>query len=285
MAQWISRNLPQGVPIASIATGVEFVTGHRNLNLHGVTSPQFFGNLTAEREAGTWEGLARLLPSDRPEYLLTSSAIQEGSALMRELVSSVALHESVSLGDELLLMRLRWDLVGRQARPVSPTTFAAVSGLAEVDQLNVCDSRDEAAHDYSYESSLGNVTLRGAVVIDTYRPSSFTIADGGRAILGGETMRIATPRAGRDLTVVARVHGEPRVAVMRSAGSAIMSIALANQTFHAEVGQASGGREASRLQAGWNEIVFKVPAALLHDATTQLRLRGSYSAYHYWFYQ
>ena len=42
--EWISANLPPGVAIANLATSVEYLTGHRNLNLHGVTSPTFFGN-------------------------------------------------------------------------------------------------------------------------------------------------------------------------------------------------------------------------------------------------
>ena len=57
-AAWISKNLPPGVAIANLATSVEYLTGHRSLNLHGVTSPAFFGNRAAEREAGVVEALA-----------------------------------------------------------------------------------------------------------------------------------------------------------------------------------------------------------------------------------
>ena len=42
-ADWIKRNLPRGVAMANVATSVEYLTGHHNLNLHGVTSPAFFG--------------------------------------------------------------------------------------------------------------------------------------------------------------------------------------------------------------------------------------------------
>ncbi len=57
MADWIRANLPPGVAIANAATSVEYLTGHRNLNLHGVTSPAFVGTRTADREAGMFESL------------------------------------------------------------------------------------------------------------------------------------------------------------------------------------------------------------------------------------
>ena len=70
-ARWILRsNIPPGTPIANLATSVEYLTGHRNLNLHGVTSPAFFGDHAAEREADAFEGLGRLSPPDRPPYLI-----------------------------------------------------------------------------------------------------------------------------------------------------------------------------------------------------------------------
>ncbi|HKC13274.1 MAG TPA: hypothetical protein VKI41_14685, partial [Vicinamibacteria bacterium] len=34
-ADWITRNLPRGVAMANIATSIEYLTGHRNTNLHG----------------------------------------------------------------------------------------------------------------------------------------------------------------------------------------------------------------------------------------------------------
>ncbi len=284
-AQWISRNLPKGVHIANIATGIEYLTGHRNLNLHGVTSPQFFGNLTAEREAGTLESLARLPVDERPEYLLTSTAVQEGSALMRELVTGSPLFESSSLGDELLLLRMRWDLVGRQSRPASPEALAATAGLSEVDRLNVCDRHDEQAHHYSYDSRLGGLVLRGAVVLDTYKDKSLLVADGGRAILGAERMRIATPLDGHDLVVVLRATAAPNVAVLRASGSGIVSLDLSEQTVQVDGISVRGGRSTVRLRPGWNEIVLRVPAAQIEAPWTELTISGRYAAYHYWFYQ
>ena len=55
-----AHRCPAGVAMANVATSVEYLTGHRNVNLHGVTSPAFFGTRAGEREAGMLEGLARL---------------------------------------------------------------------------------------------------------------------------------------------------------------------------------------------------------------------------------
>jgi hypothetical protein len=71
-AHWIRRNLPPGTAMANLATSVEYLTGHRSLNLHGVTTPDFFGGHAAEREADTFEGLRRLAPASRPTYLITT---------------------------------------------------------------------------------------------------------------------------------------------------------------------------------------------------------------------
>ena len=65
-AHWIRRNLPPGTAMANLATSVEYLTGHRSLNLHGVTTPDFFGGHAAEREADTFEGLRRLAPAVAP---------------------------------------------------------------------------------------------------------------------------------------------------------------------------------------------------------------------------
>ena len=66
----IGERLPPGVAIANAATSVEYLTGHANLNLHGVSSPAFVGGRTAEREASMFEALGRLPGSERPPYLL-----------------------------------------------------------------------------------------------------------------------------------------------------------------------------------------------------------------------
>ncbi|HET8648023.1 MAG TPA: hypothetical protein VFO85_21180, partial [Vicinamibacteria bacterium] len=84
-AGWISRHLPPGTAMANIATSVEYLTGHRNLNLHGVTSPAFFGAHASEREAAAFEVLGRLPPGERPGFLISTRSVQESLPTMREL--------------------------------------------------------------------------------------------------------------------------------------------------------------------------------------------------------
>ena len=68
MAAFIRAELPQGVAIANAATSVEYLTGHRNLNLHGVTSPAFVGGPHGRARGGDvrdrWRGSPRA--SGRP---------------------------------------------------------------------------------------------------------------------------------------------------------------------------------------------------------------------------
>jgi hypothetical protein len=286
-ADWIAKNLPPGTPMANIATSVEYLTGHRNLNLHGVTSPAFFGNRTAEREAGVFEALSRLPAAERPAYLITSVSVQEGSEIMKELVAGAPLYQSNSFSDELLVYRMRYDLVGKNAGLFLPGTREAVEGLDEVDRLNVCDSRDEAAHGYSFSSRLGNLRLHGTVKIDAYAVGESgreMVADAGRAILGRESFRVRT-RKGRDLTVVMRTAAAVRVAVLRASGSGTHEIAVPEAGIVVTAGGRPGGRVVYKPRPGWNEVVFRIPGNVLDDGETPLVLAGRYAPFYYWFFQ
>jgi 4-amino-4-deoxy-L-arabinose transferase-like glycosyltransferase len=286
MAEWIRTHLPPGVAIANAATSVEYLTGHRSLNLHGVTSPAFFGNRTAEREAGTFEALSRLETAQRPPYLLTSAAVQAGSALMRELTEGPPLFSTLSLADDLLLFHLRSDLPGRQAAPHLPATFQAVAGRREVDRLNVCDARDEAAHGYAHESRLGDLRLHGTVKIADYAegPLPLRVADAGRAILGGERFRVRT-QAGRGLVIVMRTTAAVEAAVLRASGSGVRPLEIAEGRLEILVGGKPAGRLALRPGPGWSEVVFSLPAAAVEDGRSEIELKGRYASYFYWFYQ
>ena len=287
MAEWIRTKLPPGTAIANAATSVEYLTGHRSLNLHGVTSPAFFGNRTSEREAGTFEALARLPVAERPPYLLTSVATQAGSALLRGLTEGPPLFATTSLGDELQLFRMRWDLPGSGVRPRMPATLRETTGLTEVDRLNVCDPREEQAHGYAFESSLGDLRLHGTVGIADYATDGGIperVADAGRAIFGHESFRVRT-RAGSDLVVVMRTRREVEVAVVRAAGSSRHALEIAEGRVEVEAGGRPVGGLALRPAPGWNELVLTVPASAVGDGATDLLLKGRYASYQYWFYQ
>jgi hypothetical protein len=287
-AQWISRNLPRGARMANVATSIEYLTGHHNVNLHGVTSPAFFGNTTAERDAGVLESLGRLERSERPEYLITTVSTQESQSTMQELVEGPPLYSSNSLADEILVFRMRYDIVGTNRTFRLPETSRAVLGLTEVDRLNVCDGHDEARHGYRFRSRLGDLRLNGTVRIAAYTlPGAAgpeVVADAGRPILGSESFRVRTKR-GRDLVVVLRSAASVQANVYRVSGSAQYGIEIPEAGIVVEAEGEPTQRVSFRPRPGWEEVVFRIPGGFLRDGETRLELTGRYAAFFYWFFQ
>lgn len=282
VARWIEAHLPAGTSVANLATSVEYLTGHHNVNLHGVTSPAFFGNRTAEREAGTLEALERLAPAERPRFLLTTASTHESLPSMRELVEPSPLFETSSLSDEILLFRMKYDVLGRDAGPWTAAAREAIAGREVVDQLDVCDSRDEREHGYRFESRRGGARLYGAARVAAYGDEK--VIDGGRVILGGESFEVRT-RAGRDLVVVVRTSAEGRANVMRASGSGQYAITLPEAVIEISAGGRPAATRRFRPAEGWDDQAFVVPASLISDGRTRLDLSGRYTAFHYWFYQ
>jgi hypothetical protein len=286
MASFIRDRLPAGVAIANVATSIEYLTGHRNLNPHGVTSPGFAGGRTAEREASMLESLSRLPAAQRPPYLLATRSGLEGSELLQAFADGPPLFETTSFGDDLVLLRARWGLLDGADEPALETARAAVAGLERQDSLDVCDPRDEAAHGYRVSSRRGELLIAGAVAIspvpgaDGPRP----LADAGRLVLGNESFRVRS-RAGRELVMVLRMRTPVPVRVMRAAGSGASEVALPE----AGLVVRASGREVARVGLrngeGWSEHVLRLPAEAIADGSTALELHGRYAAFHYWFYQ
>jgi hypothetical protein len=287
-AEWIKANLPPGAAMANVATSLEYLSGHRNLNLHGVTSPAFAGTRTAEKEAGLFEALARLPAAERPPFLITTVDSQEASALLRELASGEPLFRTTSFGDDLLVVRTRWDVVEGGGGTYREETARAVAGLTEVDRLNVADVRDEAAHAYRYESRRGDLHLAGSVRIDDY-PDGRRVADAGRAILGHESFRVKTAR-GRDLVVVFRTSATMEARLTRPpalglSGPPVFDVEMAEAGLRVRAGTRSLPPLSFTNAPGWNEHVFRIPGDALDEGTTPLLITGRYGSFRYWFYQ
>ena len=287
-ALWITRNLPRGVSIANLATSVEYLTGHRNLNLHGVTSPFFAGGRASEREAQAFEILGRLPADVRPSHLLTTESAQESYATMREMVREPPLFRSASFSsDEILIYPMRYDLAGRNARLYLPETLRSLEGLREVDRLNVCDPGDEESHDYDFASSRGNLRLTGTARIDRYTLGGTeleVVADGGRAILGHEAFSVRAEK-GKDLVVVMRTAAQVRANVLRAGGSAPFDIAFAEAGMIVQSAGITTARIQFRPRDGWDEYLFRIPGGFLKEGRTRLTLSGRYASFFYWFYQ
>ncbi len=285
-ADWISANLPSGIAIANAATSVEYLTGHHNLNLHGVTSPDFFGNKKAEREAGVYEALTRLPLGRRPVYLLSSVATQEANATLQAIVEPEPLFQTSSLSDELLIFRMKWSLVGKNLAPYLAATREATATWVEVDRLNICDSRDEATHRYRFESRLGDVELHGTARIADYvlPGKTETVIDSGRAIVGYESFDVSA-HARQPLLVVLRTANTQAANTFRAEGNRTVTLEFKEAGLKAAVFGQTCGRVNFDPRSGWDEVHFQLPADLIREGENRITLTGRYAAFQYWFYQ
>jgi hypothetical protein len=281
-ARWIRRNLPVGTPMANLATSVEYLTGHRNLNLHGVTTPDFFGDHAAEREADAFEGLRRLAPAARPPFLITTVSAQERFPIMRELVSGPPLFRSASFGDEIEVYGTRYELLERGREPM--LAMGQIGERTLVDRLNVCDSREESAHDYSFGSSAGAARLWGTVRIDAYAGGQAPIADGGRPILGHESFRVSA-RPGRDLLIVLRTASAIDANLLRVSGPQRVGVEFPEVVLSVAVDGQVVVRDTFRTQPGWNERPLLIRGDLIRSASPRLEVSGRYASFQYWFFQ
>jgi hypothetical protein len=182
------------------------------------------------------------------------------------------------------VLRTHYELLGRQQRLYLPASVAAVAGLAEVDRLNVCDTADERAHAYSFRSAMGDLRLNGAVRFQPYADGGEMVGDAGRAILGSEQLTVRS-RPGRDLVLVLRTAQEVDAVVMRAAGNGKMGLSFPEAGIVVTVGDQAVGRLVFRPQAGWDERVVRVPAALVTGDQTTITLTGHYASFYYWVFQ
>lgn len=283
-ARFIASELPPGVAIANAATSVEYLTGHRSVNLHGVTTPAFFGGRTAEREASTLEGLGRLGAAERPGLLLTSEKAQAAQATLRALADGPPLFRTTSLSDdELLLHRTRWSAFDAASEPRLEATREALVGRTEVDRLNVGDPLDEARHAYACDTRLGDLVLRAAARVEADADGA-VVADAGRAILGAESFRLRHA-PGRDVVLVLRTAREIEATVWQASGVTrhVLSFEAARLSLRA------GGRVAAsaefRPRDGWDEVVLLVPGDRLTGSDTAFEVSGRFASFRYWAYQ
>ena len=275
----------RGVRLANLATSVEYLTGHRNLNLHGVTSPAFFGGRPTERDAGVLEGLARLPAAERPPYLIATRSAVEGSPALGALVEGPPLFQTATGGDEIEIYRLRYDLVGRNAAPFLATTAQAVAGRREVDRAQRRRSR-------ATRPRTATVCAIAARRLPPRRrrpgrptiASGVRVADAGRAILGGESFEIRTMPGRTWCWCCARLRldaggaGPCRRRPRR--GDRVRRGRPDRHRKRADGGDgaAAGGKRMGRVGPA-------VPAALVASDRTRIGIAGRFASFHYWAYQ
>jgi hypothetical protein len=202
---------------------------------------------------------------------------------MRELAVEPALFRTSSFSDELLVHRLRYDALDRGALPVLPETLLRVGGRALVDRLNICDSQDERAHEYSFASRLGDLRLNGSARVADYAGGP-RVADAGRAILGFERFTVRA-QPGREMLLVLRTAAEVQASVFRAEGAQSLGLELPGAAADVSINGHPLGRATFTARPGWDEMTLPIPAPLVTRERTVIELKGRYAAFHYWLYQ
>ncbi len=283
---FIRTRLPADATFLSNGVAIEYRTGRRSLNLSGVVTPGFAGILPVETEASAFEMLSRPEILKLPPFLIAQEAYVESSPAWGALVGGPPLFVTASLdGAEVAIYPTRADLVGRQRGLIR---VEAPAGWALVDSLDVADPVDERLHEYRFSSSVGTRSLFAALKLDKYegsgRSAGAELADGGRVILGGEEMTLATPLSG-DLLVVMRTNRSPSARVRHASGERRLDLAMPESVLRMATLKGRTDWMRTTLEPGWNEVIYRVPAALLEGRVTRIRIEGRYAPFAYWVFQ
>ena len=203
------------------------------------------------------------------------------------MASAEPLFRTASFSDEIEIHTMQLRARRRRARAAAArTSLAALAGLAEVDRLNVCDARDEAAHDYRFRSRVGTAPLsarRASTPTRATRTARF--ADGGRAILGSETFRVRT-RPAATSSIVLRTAPALDANLYRAAGPRQLAMAFPEAAISVRVDGRLLGRQGFQPPRGL-ERRGRCASRRDHVARDRRpsRSRGRYAAFRYWFYQ
>lgn len=284
---FIKTRLPENATFLNNGTAIEYRTGRRSVNLSGVVTPGFAEILPAETEAAAFELLSRPSFGPLPPYLIAFDSYIAGSPGWGALVGGPPVFVTSSLEtSELAIYPTRSDLVGRQRGLVR---LDLPADLVSVDSLNVTDPIDEAAHQYSWDSSVSTRSLFATLKLDKYlgegRGAGTEVADGGRVIMGFEEFEVGTPSPNTDLWVVVRTNPEPSARLRHPEGERRVDLALPQSSLRFQTSRGRTDWFRTSVQPGWNEVAYRLPAALLEPTKTRLRIEGRYAAYWYGFYQ
>ena len=110
------------------------------------------------------------------------------------------------------------------------------------------------------------------------------MVDGGRAIFGRESFQVRA-RPGQEMVLVMRSADTVSAAVYRSGGSRSYDLTIAEAGFELSVNGQPATRIAFSPRPGWDEIVLRLPAAMLQGDTARFEIKGRYASFHYWFFQ
>ncbi len=282
---FINRTMPPETTFLNNGTAIEYRTGRKSLNLSGLVTPEFTSVRPAETEASAFEILSRLPASDLPRFLILPEKYAAESGLS-VLVGGPPIYVTSTLQlSELAIYPATTELLGRQHnlhRADIP------SQLVRTDSLNVTDPAEERAHRYRFESAAGNRSFFGALKKDTYlgegRGAGLEVADGGRLIFGAEAFEIATPGRG-DVWIAMRTSPDPSVRVEHPIDRRRIDFGMGENRLRISTALGTTDWFVTPLEAGWNEVVYRLPEALAGSTTTRVRIEGRFSSYAYWVFR
>lgn len=284
---FIRTRLPETATFLSNGTAIEYRTERRAVNVSGVITPDFAEILPAETEPAAFELLSRPSFGPLPPYLIALDSYVAGSPGWNAIIAGPPVFVTSSLEDsEFAVYPTRSDLIGRQRAPLR---IELPPGLDMVDSINVADPLDEKGHGYRWNSTVGTRSLFATLKVDRYlgsaRGAGTEVADGGRLVMGSEEMSVRSPRSDVDLWLVVRTHGEPSARVRHPDGDRRLDVALPESVMRFSTPRGKTDWIRTRLEPGWNEIAYRLPAPLLDGTATRVRIEGRYAAYSYFVYQ
>ena len=284
--EFIRTRLPESATFLSNGASIEYRTGRRSLNLSGVVTPGFAEILPVETEASAFELLSRKDAARLPPYLIAQESYIASSPAWAAVVGGPAIFMTASLdGDELAIYPTRGDLIGRQRNLMR---IEPGRDWSLVDALNVADPIDERSHEYQFSSSVGTRNLFAALKVDKYqgagRNAGTEVADGGRVILGSEDMTFATPHPG-DFWLIMRTHAAPSARVRHPTGESRTDLSMPESVLRVTTSRGRTDWFRTALEPGWNEVILRIPAALVEGPLTRVHIEGRYAAYWYSVFQ
>ncbi len=280
LAEWAQANLPGGASVAvHDVGGLTFLTELTTFDLIGLTngSPYAF----RDGPGATFELLESLPAGARPQYFASYPLVPPVMAY---------LGQTRLLGDELFAVRLDsfsrftsadaaqslyaadWSLADLGDRPYQPDVLTAGQTLRLVDQLDVADLADEAAHGYRWRLVGEPPGFASEVHQFAYRAdAALQLIDGGRALNGGDELRIRT-QPGEDLMIVARLNAITPGAVRVTID-----------------GRDAGIWRYAAAAGEWQEASFWITGDQVTGPSARLgfeAVQGTrHVPYYYWFYQ
>jgi len=290
MARYVTQTIPPNTIIGVHDIGVmRYLGNHTTYDVVGLTTP---GAARAWRN-GPGSTFEQIVTSPwRPDYfaiypdargltyLADTGLFRDKLVVFPSTKPQYNVASATNSGQ--YVYKADWTFAAFASQPHQPVSLAAITGMKQVDVINVANLASEDAHRYRWWEAAkrpGFATELYEMAYASCQPMpdnpTCKVLDGGRLITGGEEMTIAT-QPGQDLLWITRVH--PR-------NTATLDVFVNNKQV--------ATRFIPAIPGQWMEIATLIPGALITATQTLLRVEanitdptiGHYMPYYHWFYQ